>query len=110
MDYELYKAAVEYEKDSPSRAALEPYWECLIEIASSEDPWEAMEDHGVWFEKDARLVLCTGGPHVELTYNGDLRATWGQGWIYSPPWSSDEARAATFFQRLAREIAVSELW
>ena len=100
MDYETYQQALAYDARSPARAALEGYWDRLIRIAEAEDQFAALQDEVVCLEANGTLVLATGGPHVELTPTGEIRARWTGQWIYSQPESVEEHHAA----RTIREI------
>jgi len=105
MDYELYKRTVEHDQVSPARETLEPYWERMIRIANSSSPLEQLEEECLSLEPDGRLVLTTGGPHVEFLPTGELRAIWGDRWIYSQPLSSNELDASARVRELLVEIS-----
>lgn len=104
MDYKTYRAAIEHDKASPARRALEPYWDSVIRIARSEDPIEALNEEALSLEEDGSLTLATGGPHVAFSPGGEIRGAWGKGWIFSQPQTVEEIDAARFLSGLLREL------
>ena len=104
MDYEMYQAAIEHDKASPARLALEPYWQSIILIATSDDPIETLNEEAIWLEEDGSLTLATGGPHVEFSPGGEIRGAWGKGWIYSQPQTAQDTEAARFLSDLLNEL------
>lgn len=105
MDYDMYQAAIRHDDASPAREALEPYWESLIRIATSEDPIETLNEEAICLEPDGYLTLATGGPHVEFSPGGEIRGSWGRGWIYSQPRTCEQDEAAKFICALSRELS-----